>query len=63
MTEKEQAEAIMKKYNRDLGAFQKNATRKEFRTVLKYVANETNRKQRELVGLDNNSGKNKQTTK
>lgn len=53
MTEKEQAEAIMKKYNRDLGNFTQNATRKEYKTVLRYVANEANRKQRELVGLPN----------
>lgn len=52
MTEKEQAEKIMEKYNRDLGKFQKEASRKEFKTVLKYVANEANRKQREIVGLD-----------
>ncbi|MBO0413140.1 hypothetical protein JZO81_18960 [Enterococcus hulanensis] len=43
----------MKKYNRDLGEFQQKATSKEFRTVLKYVANEANRKQRELVGQEN----------
>lgn len=57
MTEKEKAIEIMEKYNRNLGAFQQKATRKEFRTVLKYVANEANRKQRELVGLENGTEK------
>ncbi len=52
MDEKEKAEQILKKYNRNLGTFTKNATRKEFKTVLKYVADEANRKQRKLVGLD-----------
>lgn len=46
-----------KNNDRNLGAFQKS-TRKEFRTVLKYVANEANRKQRELVGLNSDSEKN-----
>lgn len=53
MTEKEIVEEIVKKYDGDLSALQKNATAKELKTVLKYVANEANRKQRELVGLPN----------
>jgi len=52
MTEKEKAEKIMEKYDRNYGTFTKNATRKEFKTVLKYIADESNRKQRKLVGLD-----------
>lgn len=52
MNDKEKAEQIMQKYNRNLGTFTKNASRKEFKTVLKYVADEANRKQRKLVGLD-----------
>ena len=52
MVEKEKAEEIMAKYNRNFGTFTQNATRKEFKTVLKYVAEEANRKQRKLVGLD-----------
>ncbi|MDB7100910.1 hypothetical protein [Enterococcus mundtii] len=52
MTDKEKAEAIMKKYNRSYGNLNKKATRKEFMTVLQYVANESNRKQRKLTGLD-----------
>ncbi|GEQ51736.1 MAG: hypothetical protein L0L39_01215 [Atopostipes suicloacalis] len=30
----------------------KECSRKEFRTVLKYVAEESNRKQRKIAGLD-----------
>ena len=57
MVEKEKAEEIMAKYNRNFGTFTKNATRKEFKTVLKYVAEEANRKQRKLVGLDSKNVK------
>lgn len=52
MTEKEKVNQIMEKYNRNYGTFTKNATRKEFKTVLKYVADEANRKQRKIAGLD-----------
>ncbi|MGL1854675.1 hypothetical protein ACDJ35_07915 [Enterococcus faecalis] len=31
---------------------QKNASAKELKTVFKFVADESNRKQRELIGLD-----------
>lgn len=52
MTDKEKAQAILEKYNKDYAIFSEKATRKEFRTVLKYVADEANRKQRRIVGLD-----------
>ncbi|MDN6639745.1 MAG: hypothetical protein L0L10_03100 [Tetragenococcus sp.] len=52
MVSKEEAQRILDKYERNYAQFQKNASRKEFRTVLKYVAEESNRKQRRLVGLD-----------
>lgn len=52
MTEKEKAQEIMKKYNDNFGTFTKQATRKEYKAVLKHVANEANRKQRKTVGLD-----------
>lgn len=32
-----------------------NATAKEFKTVIKHVANQANEQQRKLVGLDKNS--------
>lgn len=42
----------MKKYNRSYGEFEEKATRKEFMTVLQWVAEESNRKQRKIAGLD-----------
>jgi len=44
---------IMEKYDNDLGELDDKATRKEFKTVMKWVADSSNRKQRELVGLPN----------
>ena len=52
MTEKEKVEEIMEKYNRNFSTLQKNASAKELKTVFKFVADEYNRKQRELIGLD-----------
>lgn len=52
MTDKEKAQKILDKYDRNYAIFSEKATRKEFRTVLKYIADESNRKQRRLVGLD-----------
>lgn len=54
MTEKEKVDAIMVKYDRNFSKLQKNASAKELKTVFKFVADESNRKQRELVGLDKN---------
>ncbi|MDR2833693.1 MAG: hypothetical protein LBV67_08265 [Streptococcaceae bacterium] len=51
MTDKKEILAITEKYGSDYARFSKEATRKEFKTVLKWVADEANRKQRELVGL------------
>ena len=52
MTEKEKVEEIMEKYNRNFSTLQKNASAKALKTVFKFVADESNRKQRELIGLD-----------
>lgn len=52
MTEKEKVLEIVKKYDNSLSTLQNKATAKELKTVLKYVADEANRKQRELIGLD-----------
>ncbi|MCQ9209289.1 hypothetical protein [Granulicatella seriolae] len=52
MIKKEDALKIADKYERNYATFQKNASRKEFRMVLKYVAEEANRKQRKIAGLD-----------
>ena len=42
----------MAKYDRNFSKLQKNAAAKELKTVFKFVADESNRKQRELIGLD-----------
>lgn len=52
MIKKEDAQKILDKYDRNYSKFSKNATRKEFHTVLKYVAEESNRKQRVIAGLN-----------
>lgn len=52
MTEQEKAEAIMVKYDRNFIRLQNEATARELKTVYKFIADESNRRQRELVGLD-----------
>ena len=52
MIDKETAQKILDKYDRDYATFSEKATRKEFHTVLKYVTDESNRRQRKQVGLD-----------
>lgn len=52
MTEKEQVTKIVKKYNKSIADLSENATAKEVKTVIKYVADQANEKQRKLVGLN-----------
>ena len=52
MTREEEVQAIIKKYNDSIGNLQRNGTVKEVKFVLQYFADESNRMQRELVGLD-----------
>lgn len=52
MTEKEQVTKIVKKYNKSIADLSENATAKEFKTVIKYVADQANEKQRKLVGVN-----------
>ncbi|MBF0013004.1 MULTISPECIES: hypothetical protein [Enterococcus] len=52
MTEKEKVETIMIQYHRNFSILQKKATPSELKTVLNFVAEESNRKQRVLVGLE-----------
>ncbi len=49
MTEKEQVQQIVKKYNKSIADLSKTPAAKEFKTVMKYVADEANRKQRKLI--------------
>ena len=52
MTETEQVKQIVDKYNKSIADLSDRATAKEFKTVMKYVANQANLRQRKLVGLD-----------
>ena len=54
MTEKEEVKKIVDKYNQSIIQLLENGTIKEAKTVFKHVADESNRKQRELVGLEDN---------
>lgn len=51
MIENEKVEEIIAKYNRNFST-QKNASAKELKICFKFVADEFNRKQRELIRLD-----------
>ncbi len=52
MTEREQVQQIVKKYNKSIATLSEKASTKEFKKVTKYVADEAKRKQRKSVGLD-----------
>lgn len=52
MTEKEQVKKIVEKYNESISDLSENATAKEFKIVMKYIADQANLKQRKLVGLE-----------
>ena len=51
MTEKEKLRKLWKSITVTFPHY-KNASAKELKTVFKFVADESNRKQRELIGLD-----------
>ncbi|MGM0214092.1 hypothetical protein [Enterococcus sp. AZ109] len=52
MTEKEEVKRIVEKYNNSISDLSENATAKEFKTFMKYIADQANERQRKLVGLD-----------
>ncbi|MFT8928805.1 MAG: hypothetical protein ABF969_05660 [Sporolactobacillus sp.] len=52
MTRKEEVEAIVAKYGHSYYRLKEEATRKEFKIAIKYVADDANRKQRKVAGLD-----------
>ncbi|MCB5061220.1 hypothetical protein LGW28_06125 [Streptococcus mutans] len=52
MSEKETVDQIIAKYNYSISDLSDNATAKEFKTVLTYIAKEANKAQRKLVDLD-----------
>lgn len=51
MTEEENVQQIVEKYNKSLAELFTRATEKEFKTVMTYIANQANQRQRRLVGL------------
>ena len=53
MTEQEKVKQIVEKYGKDYSKLSEEGTAKEVKTVLKFIADEANRKQRELAGLEN----------
>lgn len=46
------AEKVLKKYHQDLGELYDQGTSQELRSVMMYIANEANHKQRVVAGLD-----------
>ena len=52
MTEIEEVKKIVEKYNSSISDLSENATAKEFKTVMKYIADQANLRQRKLAGLD-----------
>lgn len=49
---KEHVNKIMDKYENSFYKLSKNATSKEYKDVLMFIANESNRLQRKAIGLD-----------
>lgn len=52
MTDREKVNKIMNKYGNNFRNLSENASRKEYKEVLMFVAHEANRKQRKSIGLD-----------
>ena len=52
MIKREEVTFIVEKYNNSFSQLKKNATHKEYKTFLKFLADEANRKQRQLIGLE-----------
>lgn len=54
MTEQEQVKQIVDKYNQSISNLSNNVNAKEFKTVMKYIADQANKRkrQRQLVGLE-----------
>lgn len=52
MTEKEQVKQIVDKYNKSIAKLSQNATAKEFKFVMKHIAQEANKRQRKIARLE-----------
>ena len=48
---KEEVKRIVDKYNESFSELSNNGTAKAFKTVMKYIADQANKRQRQLVGL------------
>ena len=51
MNDKERVKQIVEKYHKSIAELSEKATDKEFKFVMSYIAQEANRRQRELVGM------------
>lgn len=52
MTTKEEVKRIVDKYNESFSELSNNGTAKAFKTVMKYIADQSKKRQRQLVGLE-----------
>ena len=61
MTTKEEVKRIVDKYNESFSELSNNGTAKAFKTVMKYIADQANKRQRQLVGWKRKRMKNVKT--
>ena len=52
MTTKVEIKRIVDKYDEIFSELSNNGTAKEFKTVMKYIADQSKKRQRQLVGLE-----------
>jgi hypothetical protein len=52
MTIKEEVKRIVDKYDQRISSLTKNGTLEEKNTVFKYIVDQTNKRQQQLVGLE-----------
>ena len=52
MNEREKVQQIVDKYGDSYSQLSQNATNKELKTFMKFLADEANKKQRKVFGLD-----------
>ena len=52
MTTKEEVKRIVDKYNESFSELSNNGNAKEFKTVMKYIVDQAKKRQRQLVGLE-----------
>lgn len=59
MTTKEEVKRIVDKYNESFSELSNNGTAKAIKNVMKYIADQANKRQRQLVGLEEKNKKTK----